>query len=710
MSTLVLRSVKGAALTSTEIDTNFDNLNTGKVESATPVFSGLVTLPSQSIALTESNLPDVAPTLNLDFANSKQLDSRITFGRGSGGAYYDGKTTAMAEQNLLTYSQAIGGTGWTNIGGAAVSSNSIIAPDGTTTASTITGTVSGYTTQYVLNLSSTLAPSSTLQLTYSVYLQAGTISSVRVYFYNNSGGGNSYATFNLSNSTYVLGSLATAATVTQIGTTNWYRCTVTGICPGAGYATAVLYADNGYYYAWGAQLEQRSSVTAYTPTTTAPITNYIPVLLQAPLNTPRFDHDSRPTFNGTCTVSGSAVTLPATFADGSSPSTINKFYTGSITISGTAYVINNYVGSTRVVTVTGSPTAGAFSLVNKNYGQSLGLLIEEQRTNLTYPSSGLPASIFSANVTANAAVSPIGLSAILYAPTSAPSSSNIQYYIPNLTTGTTYTASFYIKNYNYDVISIYHGGAGGANKVGINITFSTMAIGPVYSGTGVAPTNVIITSVPNNWYKVSYTYIGTITGSDTITFRNISSSIGNGLSGVFIDGIQIEAASFATSYIPTTIATVTRNADVAYMTGTNFSSWYNQNEGSFFVEHDILMPAGAGNSILIGGSISTQSLVSLYSADPITRSYDGTTLTNVGNDIRYKANKVAISINGTLLLGTTNGLAVASSTWSKLSILSMLGIGSNGGGGSSSINSHIKKLTYYPKALSAPQLQGLTKL
>ena len=46
-------------------------------------------------------------------------------------------------------------------------------------------------------------------------------------------------------------------------------------------------------------------------------------------------------------------------------------------------------------------------------------------------------------------------------------------------------------------------------------------------------------------------------------------------------------ASFASSYIPTTTATVTRAADVASITGSNFSSWYNQNSGTIYAEYRI---------------------------------------------------------------------------------------------------------------------------
>jgi len=53
---------------------------------------------------------------------------------------------------------------------------------------------------------------------------------------------------------------------------------------------------------------------------------------------------------------------------------------------------------------------------------------------------------------------------------------------------------------------------------------------------------------------------------------------------VSLYGNQVEVGTFPTSYIPTSGSTVTRSADVASMTGTNFSSWYNQEAGSFIAK------------------------------------------------------------------------------------------------------------------------------
>jgi hypothetical protein len=61
---------------------------------------------------------------------------------------------------------------------------------------------------------------------------------------------------------------------------------------------------------------------------------------------------------------------------------------------------------------------------------------------------------------------------------------------------------------------------------------------------------------------------------------------GDGISGVYIWGAQTEVGSFASSYIPTVASTVTRQDDIAQMTGTNFSSWYSNSAsgGTMFCE------------------------------------------------------------------------------------------------------------------------------
>ena len=97
----------------------------------------------------------------------------------------------------------------------------------------------------------------------------------------------------------------------------------------------------------------------------------------------------------------------------------------------------------------------------------------------------------------------------------------------------------------------------------------------VVSGTGGSIVASSIKSYGNGWYRCS------LTGADTNVFGNINSVILNA-GTVYLFGLQGEAGSYATSYIPTTSASVTRNADVISKTG--ISSLIGQTEGTLFVD------------------------------------------------------------------------------------------------------------------------------
>ena len=211
------------------------------------------------------NFPTISPSLSMDFAAVQALDPRITYTRASTATYY-GTRTALAEQNLFLYSQEFNQVNWQLGVGTTITANTTVAPDGTTTADTV-NPASGVAE--VFQAVSIGAGTYTL----SVWLSGS--GTVKIGFFN--------ATDGVQDST----DITLTGTLTRYSITRTLSASSTLFYPVTTRGAATLTS----LVVWGAQLEQRSTVTAYTPTTTQPITNYIPVLETAASGVARFDHN-----------------------------------------------------------------------------------------------------------------------------------------------------------------------------------------------------------------------------------------------------------------------------------------------------------------------------------------------------------------------------------------------------------------------------------
>ncbi len=167
---------------------------------------------------------------------------------------------------------------------------------------------------------------------------------------------------------------------------------------------------------------------------------------------------------------------------------------------------------------------------------------------------------------------------------------------------TYYTGSFYVKAAERSRIVVWFRGGSSANRtqVGFDLTGSgsVFAIGTVGNFTnGTAK----IASIPGGWYKCSVTAqtgAGEAAIRTNIQLLNTTSGVsinanynGDGVSGAYVWGIQSEQGTFATSYIKTTTASVTRQADsLSIPTG----SWYNSSAGTFM--NDVSWTSSSGTS------------------------------------------------------------------------------------------------------------------
>jgi hypothetical protein len=230
-------------------------------------------------------------------------------------------------------------------------------------------------------------------------------------------------------------------------------------------------------------------------------------------------------------------------------------------------------------------------------------------------------------------------------------------------------------------------------------------------------------NVGNGWYRVTLTATSSVTG---VTLRvRLASSLGttsytgDGYSGIFIWGAQLEAGAFPTSYIPTVASQVTRAADAASMTGANFSSWYNQAQGTFYLDADMyetqgtffryLLSANAGSGVTsdltgfivpsngnnVRASVSSGGVTQASLNAPITlgAAFKGA--------FAYKTDDFAASFNGGASLTDTSG--VLPQGINRLYIGGYIDTGVN-----PNAATHIRKIAYYPLRVTNAQLQALT--
>ena len=352
-------------------------------------------------------------------------------------------------------------------------------------------------------------------------------------------------------------------------------------------------------------------------------------------------------------------------------------------------------------------------------GESLGLLVEEARTNLLMYSEQFDDNSWSkvnCTVTANATTGPSGA---FTADKLIPNVGTVSSYVIcsqsfSITSGAAYTQSWFVKADGYRYVSAFEFYSGtGAGLVTFDLQTGTVSS----AANGATTANGQIITLGNGWFRVSYSYTATSSGASPRLYvsgsgTSITSVTGDGTSGVFVWGAQLEAGAFPTSYIPTTTAAVTRSADVASITGTNFSSWYRQDEGTLFMDlrndqgplavFAVMQTAGIDPRVLQLSNGVSGTAAEAYSSGKYSLGFGPYTSLNTRLKMAnaMQLNNVGFSANG------ATALTDASFTPPTVDRLS---IGFISGTAVPMKRGTISRLTYWPKRLPNSQLQTLTR-
>jgi len=288
------------------------------------------------------------------------------------------------------------------------------------------------------------------------------------------------------------------------------------------------------------------------------------------------------------------------------------------------------------------------------------------------------------------------------------------------TTAGTYTYSIFFKNKNIanDRVAIYIGNQTALSNVVANFNPVTKTFLGAVSQNGGWTGSVGYQDYPNGWIRIWVTAT-TTEGSHTFLsgslwlggFQGTTETAGS----MYVWESQIEQGAFPTSQIKTLYSTVTRTADNVSMVGENFSSWYNQSEGTVYVRHKTFLESNPFNRVFAIVDSTSSNVYAAFYPEQNNRIAGLKRVSGTNNFLGGAAssnkhnefNNTVLSYDGNTTNLVTNGGGESTSTVPGNLNLNRLIIGASefiiGN------YTHISQLTYYSKRLPNAFLQNLTK-
>jgi hypothetical protein len=342
------------------------------------------------------------------------------------------------------------------------------------------------------------------------------------------------------------------------------------------------------------------------------------------------------------------------------------------------------------------------------------LLLEPQRTNLFTNSEyfgGTDWTIGNSSITNNATTSPSGFV-------------DGSFLVPNTSLGVhtcgqsvgitsgTYTLSVYAKQGGYKNLLVWFDTYSG----GVGVNLDDLSVFRDQNNDGYT-----IEDFGNGWVRIAVTITASSEAAPNFyVYSNAATPAithaGDGTSGIYLYGAQIEAGSYATSYIPTYGTSVTFASDFCNNGGND--QVFNSEEGVLYAEI-----SGFENDLsnryisLSDGSISNSIRIFYYNdgGTVFFRKYVGgvqTSIATISSINQHEMTKIAIKYNSTNFDIFANGVKISTnldSTSFPTNTLNRIDF-TDGNPVGSPFYGKTKQVLYFPTALTDEELEALTQV
>ncbi len=262
-------------------------------------------------------------------------------------------------------------------------------------------------------------------------------------------------------------------------------------------------------------------------------------------------------------------------------------------------------------------------------------------------------------------------------------SASLFYQLESHSSGTQYTISVYAKS-----------------NTGTNQSFR------LYGDYGASGNISSDFTATNEWQRFTYTFTASASGSRGTGIYNTL----NEAADLQIYGIQFEAGSYATSYIPTSGSSVTRSAEFCQAAGN--STVINKTQGVLFAEiaaladdltfRQITLNDGGANTILIGYRTNSNRIYSQLVSNNVSQAFIGYDVADITEfhkvAVVYENNRVDLWIDGVKRVTDTSATMP----------LNLTNIDLESTSGSAQFYAKTKQIKLYDTALSDSELQALT--